>query len=632
MIGFFTDPYPDEILYSAVARYHHRAKNRKSITTTRDLFGKNNFRLMVDFPSNINNLLERLPLSHLYTADKIIDENTLYPFHSPFLPLERKAKIREYMKSSNRGSHIYLLLGLLTNSITLKNLRYCPVCVEEDRKNYGETYWHRIHQIPGIICCSKHQTFLNEACCHPREITDRNSYFVVAEQLVNYSSVYLINSNNFDDLVHLHLARDITWLSENCKVESDVLSLNSRFKHLLFNLSLATFEGTISKAKVKQKFIETYSEKLLQQISCEFKTKWTWIDRLFTEPETSQHPIRYLLIIHLLGHSLKTFLKIPVKPAPFGKSPFPCLNPAASHFQQDVIEKISITTKPRSNGDISATFYCECGFIYRRFGHDEQGKKRFTYDRIVEFGNVWDEALKQAFKSKFFDSKKLAQRFGVPKRTLSRQIARLNLSCKYNFLKPKKRGRAKTTLSDIKKNRKRYREEWLRLQTENPFLGRYNLRKLNGPLYTWLYGFDNKWLNSHLPNLKYSKTTRIDWEKRDLETAQQIEYLANELKNSPGKPVYVSITLLRKKLKIKNDLARPQLVPKTIEALKTHSETFEQYAVRKIEWGLQNLAGNGKSLSKDAFSKAINSSQKYLESNQLLNTKFEEALERINFK
>jgi hypothetical protein len=27
MIGFFTDPYPDELLYSACARYHRRVRN-----------------------------------------------------------------------------------------------------------------------------------------------------------------------------------------------------------------------------------------------------------------------------------------------------------------------------------------------------------------------------------------------------------------------------------------------------------------------------------------------------------------------------------------------------------------------------------------------------------------------------
>lgn len=43
MLGFFTDPYPDEILYRAAARYHHRAKNKKVTMTTRDLFGKDNF-------------------------------------------------------------------------------------------------------------------------------------------------------------------------------------------------------------------------------------------------------------------------------------------------------------------------------------------------------------------------------------------------------------------------------------------------------------------------------------------------------------------------------------------------------------------------------------------------------------
>ena len=35
-------------------------------------------------------------------------------------------------------------------------LRYCPLCVEKDRQLYGESYWHRSHQLTGVSVCSKH--------------------------------------------------------------------------------------------------------------------------------------------------------------------------------------------------------------------------------------------------------------------------------------------------------------------------------------------------------------------------------------------------------------------------------------------------------------------------------------------
>ena len=42
-------------------------------------------------------------------------------------------------------------------------IRYCPECAKADREKYGETYWHREHQIPRIRVCPKHRCFLENS-------------------------------------------------------------------------------------------------------------------------------------------------------------------------------------------------------------------------------------------------------------------------------------------------------------------------------------------------------------------------------------------------------------------------------------------------------------------------------------
>ncbi len=44
-----------------------------------------------------------------------------------------------------------------------EHLCYCPECVKEDRATYGETYWHRLPQLPGVCLCPKHQVPLRES-------------------------------------------------------------------------------------------------------------------------------------------------------------------------------------------------------------------------------------------------------------------------------------------------------------------------------------------------------------------------------------------------------------------------------------------------------------------------------------
>ena len=49
------------------------------------------------------------------------------------------------------------LLSLPTSKDRIpRRLRYCPLCVEADRSSYGETYWHRTHQMVGVKICPTH--------------------------------------------------------------------------------------------------------------------------------------------------------------------------------------------------------------------------------------------------------------------------------------------------------------------------------------------------------------------------------------------------------------------------------------------------------------------------------------------
>lgn len=52
---------------------------------------------------------------------------------------ERNANLRQGELAFNRG------------------WQFCLTCVRDDKKNYGVSYWHAQHQLPGITHCMKHQ-------------------------------------------------------------------------------------------------------------------------------------------------------------------------------------------------------------------------------------------------------------------------------------------------------------------------------------------------------------------------------------------------------------------------------------------------------------------------------------------
>jgi len=109
MIGFFPEPYPDELCYSLFTRYCRRAGYRDRISTVRDLFGSKSFRAVVDMPRRPDYLIALLPPRHGYTADRFIDEHTLLPFYAAFLSQERVACVRAEMRQSSGRAKVRFL-------------------------------------------------------------------------------------------------------------------------------------------------------------------------------------------------------------------------------------------------------------------------------------------------------------------------------------------------------------------------------------------------------------------------------------------------------------------------------------------------------------------------------------------
>ena len=65
------------------------------------------------------------------------------------------------MLALNGNRHAGQHIGIYqSSSMDARRLRYCPECFDEDIAAYGEPYWHRLHQIPGIAVCPRHGCWL----------------------------------------------------------------------------------------------------------------------------------------------------------------------------------------------------------------------------------------------------------------------------------------------------------------------------------------------------------------------------------------------------------------------------------------------------------------------------------------
>lgn len=154
MLTYFPTPYPGEWWYSVLCRYHVRTGNEKMQTTVRELFGdKEQASMGAVFPNaGILRVLDRLP-RNLFSIREIILQHTLFPYYTRFHNLETK---KDMLRRLSTGETFVITCVRRFAERAKWQPRYCPVCVQEDRKSYGEAYWHITHQIPMMEVCPVH--------------------------------------------------------------------------------------------------------------------------------------------------------------------------------------------------------------------------------------------------------------------------------------------------------------------------------------------------------------------------------------------------------------------------------------------------------------------------------------------
>jgi hypothetical protein len=70
MLSFFPDPYPDELLYSVLARYHVRSGSLSPTATARELLCTKRPLLSLLMPHRINILVDNMPPKGAFTLQK----------------------------------------------------------------------------------------------------------------------------------------------------------------------------------------------------------------------------------------------------------------------------------------------------------------------------------------------------------------------------------------------------------------------------------------------------------------------------------------------------------------------------------------------------------------------------------
>lgn len=585
MITFFPTPYPDELLYSVIARYHAWSGNTGFSTTINEIFNKRTPPI-IELPTMLARICEKSPEGVGINPKYIINNLTLYPFYRPFLSEEKDLKITESMVATNGGKlspQKYLGLSR-TYKTPLNYLRYCPKCCEEDERLKGETYWHRSHQAFGVYICPHHRLPLIN---FPEPI---EGFKLLCLSKLPGKVPIKVNENSKENELCKRVSDSVYWLLSNPK---EVFGLDNLRDNYIYHLDEMNFIKSrnftmIKFRKLAEEVYNFYGPDFLKIMGCYFEPNdnenKNWLGLMLSNRLLINHPIRHILLSQFLGINLKEIFENKRKiERPFGSGPWPCLNPAVPHYGERVVSECKINRRVGTNLPVGV-FKCRCGFAYSRLGPDENESDKYISENIVSYGPEWEkELLRLAVKEKVTKSE-ISCKLKVPRYTINRRIR--------NLLDQEGRTNVSARMKKIDLMRKHKREEWLSIINNNYGVKRTNLLNIARNTYYWLNKYDKEWFLSHCPGPipKKQPINRIDWNKRDQDMAEKVKVVAEQIRNKDGKPIRISSEEIFRQLGVKKVHGTVlEKMPLTLEILKKVTESFLEFDLRRVRWAIHTI-------------------------------------------
>jgi hypothetical protein len=595
-LGFFPDPYEDEILYSVFARYHIRSGSTSPKATLGHLFGNTSACAIIDLPCNLGALVDGMPERWGYSVESLIYGHTLFPLYEPFLLVTRAGQIFESMKGS-RGGSIHTRAGIMASSVVMPRfIRFCPECVKEDKANHGELYWRRLHQVPCVLVCPQHKKVLLNSTALVHGLNKHEFVPAGEENCACRGSENSYSDNVLEKLITL--ADDVSRLLATRNIlNSD--GHQKTYLSRLADLDLATATGRVYQRDLAEAFVGFYGLEFLKAVqSCVLPgDENTWLADIARKRRKAQHPIRHLLLIRFLGGSVEWLKSNPAVAGPFGKGPWPCLNPAAEHYRESVVGDLKVSHCYDTKRPVG-TFTCSCGFVYSRRGPDQALGDKVRIGRIKAFGPVWDAKLRSLVEQEMLGLNETARRLGADPMTVRKYANLLGLAFCW-----KTRTTAKIEATSNKRSaddqieiEHKHRKVWIGIQEQHKNASKTRLRNMAPGTYAWLYRHDRSWLNHNSPAREAfkPKNGRVDWANRDAVVLEKVEKVIEVIKTSPGKPERVSVSRVGKITGTLSLLERHlDKMPLTMEFLGKNVEDVSAYQDKRIAWAIREICSDG---------------------------------------
>lgn len=591
MISYFPTPYENELLYSIIARYHYHSGHKSKRETLLKLFGNDAKKFDVDVPNGVNIIVEKLEgISKGLTVNYFIENHSMLPLFRPFMESNNYHKVLLKIKGQDGASCGTRIIRYLVDDVERKeHIYFCRECLKDQFETYGEGFWNRFHQIPGVVVCTKHKICLNKLS---RFNLKKNwNHFIIPNITDVQSSIEGIQVSNKSLEILLDITKDIEYIFSEKLTAQPHHYYYDKYMELL---KICGIGYPIVKRKylLAEKLLGFYPKEVLElfnsYLSPDNSASWT---RCVTEMKKigNLHPVRHILIMRLLCGSAREFYENNYIYQPFGSGPWICMNPLADHYLEKCVETLE-TDSHIAYRRLQGDFTCSCGFKYRLILPEQTPFEvpKFSL-RIIDRGDLWYKEF-QKLLSENVSIKEISRITKMVPKTV-KEVKKRIFSGKQN-INTRAKGRAKG-LSREEKTRK-YKEEWEIIFKKNPNLTRTQLKALNSAAFHWIRIYDRAWLEKHLPPAYWrgrntdNYYTKMD--KKLLQVAQNVIASWASFEREKGGLKRITINSLLTQIGIQSDLLshNGENYPMLRVFVNSVLETKEDFQKRRIKHLLDN--------------------------------------------
>lgn len=507
-LSFFPTPYPDECFYSIFCRYYVRSGISSPEAATRKFFRSDRSVLVstVYFPRKFELLDYWVDPESGITGGDLICNHTSYPYHSVSHVDDLYQQMEEAIRSGIPESGIERTVRRMMSKSKYVSegqyLRYCPACAREDFHKYGEAYWHRIPQLPGIVYCPEHGCRIRDSDATFEEMRVRiyPASYVLRNIRDSAESTQRYKENYF------FVARETAWLLGHGREFGGYKNISRKYRKCMIERGYADYRGIIcDRQAFVNDFREMYGEGFISEILPYSGNPLYWLRYLQESIGFNLRPLHHILLMGFFAGSAREFMDMEMEPTqPYGNGPWPCANSLCAHYKEDVAERTDIR---KMGSEVWAWFECpHCGMKYRRTKHRQPFEKYLQEPCISDRGFLYGQRLKECLSDKGMTVKAISEKLGTDARTVVEYARRnsIDLGGSRKRRRRYKDGNARRERTEF------YRVRILEELQERQLLSCKDLKECIPGAYEWMIEEDAEWLHSKLTH-EYDKPRWQEW-------------------------------------------------------------------------------------------------------------------------